>query len=134
MNLLNRRKFISGSALLGAGLALTSWAIPAKSKKMVIHHVFFWLKNPDSVEDRDKLIKGLQSLKKIKSIRRLHIGLPADTEKRPVVENSYQVSELMFFDNLEGQKAYQEDPIHKKFVTNHEHLWEKVVVFDSIDI
>ena len=101
---------------------------------MVIHHVFFWLKNPGSAADRDKLIEGLRTLKKIKTVRHLHIGLPADTEKRDVVENSYQVSELMFFEDIEGQKAYQDDPIHKKFVAEHEHLWEKVVVFDSKDI
>src|SRR5829696_3048801 len=92
---------------IGAGFALSSWVPQAKPTKMLIHHVLFWLKNPSSAQDRDQLVAGLQTLKKIRTVRRLHIGLPADTEKRPVVENSYQVSELMFFDDLAGQKAYQ---------------------------
>ncbi len=101
---------------------------------MLTHHVFFWLKNPASPADRDKLIAGLQTLKKIESIRQIHIGVPADTEKREVVDNSYSVSELMFFDDTAGQKIYQEHPIHKKFVEDCSMLWEKVVVYDSIDV
>lgn len=99
---------------------------------MVVHHVFFWLKNPSSTADRDKLIEGLKTLKKIETIRQLHIGVPASTEKRDVVDNSYSVSELMFFDDVAGQNTYQEHPIHKKFVENCSSLWEKVIVYDAI--
>lgn len=99
---------------------------------MVVHHVFFWLKNPSSTADRDKLIEGLRTLEKIESIRQLHIGVPASTEKRDVVDNSYSVSELMFFDDVAGQNTYQEHPIHKKFVENCSSLWEKVIVYDAI--
>jgi hypothetical protein len=99
-------------------------------KKSIIHHVFFWLKNPSSKEDLDKLLSGLRTLEKIKMIRQLYIGVPAVTEKRDVVENSYHVSELMLFDGLESQKAYQDHPIHKKFVEDCSHLWEKVIVYD----
>ena len=42
--------------------------------KKIIHHVFFTLKNPDSVAERDKLIEGIMSLHKIESIRQLHIA------------------------------------------------------------
>ncbi len=101
---------------------------------MVVHHVFFWLKNPDSREDLNKLLEGLETLRKIETIRKMHIGVPASTEKRDVVDNSYSASELMFFDNVEGQNAYQVHPIHKKFVENYSHLWQKVIVYDSIDV
>ncbi len=106
----------------------------SQNKKQVIHHVFFWLKNPSSKEDLDKLLTGLKTLEKIKKVRKLYIGVPASTEKRDVVDNSYHASELMFFDNLEDQKAYQDDPIHKKFVEDCSHLWEKVIVYDVQDI
>jgi len=131
MSKYNRRKFVAGAALLTA--ALTAQALPAinsKRKNQVVHHVFFWLKNPGSEDDLKKLISGLQTLRKIKAVRKLYIGVPASTEKREVVESSYHVSELMFFDDLAGQAAYQEDPIHKKFVQEYSHLWEKVVVYD----
>jgi len=131
----NRRKFIASTALLGTCLAAT--ALPdfnAADKKGIIHHVFFWLKNPSSQEDLKKLLSGLQTLRKIKTVRKLYIGVPASTEKRDVVDNSYHASELMFFDDLAGQQAYQDDPIHKKFVENCSQLWQKVIVYDSMDV
>ena len=123
------------SAVIAAGLAanaLSSFSGP--EKKGIIHHVFFWLKNPGSKEDLDKLLAGLQTLRKIKVIKKMYIGVPASTEKRDVVESSYQASELMFFDSLADQKSYQDDPIHQKFVADCSHLWEKVVVYDVQDI
>jgi hypothetical protein len=105
-----------------------------ENKKQLVHHVFFWLKNRDSKEDLAKLVAGLQSLKKIETIRKLHVGVPASTEKRDVVDNSYSASELMFFDDLAGQKVYQDHPIHQKFIQDCGHLWEKVIVYDSMDV
>ena len=58
------------------------------------------------------------------------IGVPADTEQRGVVDGSYSASEILFFDDVEGQNAYQVHPIHKQFVADCEHLWERVVVYD----
>ena len=130
----SRRKFLTGASLLTLGAAAT--AVPMEEqkkepKKVLVHHVFFWLKNPASKEDRTKLIEGLRTLEKIETVHHLRIGLPADTEKRPVIDSSYSVSELIFFDDLAGQKIYQDHPIHKKFVEDHSALFEKVVVYDS---
>ena len=131
----SRRSFIGTAALLGTGMAAAALPLPSmESKKWVTHHVFFWLKNPNSKEDRDQLLKGLQTLKEIKTVRELYIGLPAATEQRSVVDSSYSVSELLFFEDLSGQKAYQDDPIHQKFVADCSHLWEKVVVYDSVTL
>lgn len=102
-------------------------------KPKLSHHVFFWLKNPASIEDRNKLIAGLRKLAAINTIRSLQIGVPADTEKRPVVDNSFAVSELMFFDDVEGQNLYQDHPLHKKFIEECSGLWERVVVYDAIE-
>lgn len=104
-----------------------------KDKPQLVHHVFFWLKNPSSTADRDKLLAGVKSLKKIETIKRLHVGIPASTEKRDVIDNSYHVSELMFFDSTEDQKIYQDHPIHQKFIDEHSMLWEKVVVYDVME-
>ena len=102
------------------------------NKKQLTHQVFFWLKNPDSKEDLNRLIAGLKTLEKIETVKKLYIGVPASTEKREVVDASFSVSELMFFDSVEGQNVYQEHPIHKKFVEQCSGLWKKVVVYDSI--
>ena len=129
----SRRYFIMNHLALGAGmLLLPEGAI--KKNKMVIHHVFFWLRQPHSKEDLAKLIAGLQTLKKIKTVKKLHIGIPAATEDRTVVDSSYSASELLFFDDLAGQETYQDHPIHQKFIADCAHLWQKVVVYDSVDI
>jgi hypothetical protein len=102
------------------------------ANNMFIHHVYFWLKNPSSKEDLAKLIEGLEKLSKVKTIKMFHIGKPAPTN-RDVIERSYAVSWLCLFDDAAGQDSYQVDPIHLKFVEECEHLWERVIVYDSID-
>jgi hypothetical protein len=131
----NRRKFIATSAALAAGTAASAMPLTGISanKYPVLHHVFFWLKNPKSIEDRDKLVAGVKTLGKIPIIRELRVGVVASTEKRDVVDNSWAVSELMFFSNVEDQAAYQNHPIHLKFVETCSPLWEKVIVYDAID-
>lgn len=101
---------------------------------MLIHHVFFWLKNPGSAADREALVAGLRGLAEVSIVRSLQIGVPAPTEKRDVVDASFDVSELMIFDNVADQKAYQDDPIHQDFVASHGHLWERVIVYDMVTI
>lgn len=96
----------------------------------IVHHVFFWLKNPESIADRDELISGIRTLQEIETVQVLQVGVVADTEKRAVIEHSWGVSELMFFKDLEGQALYQDHPLHLAFVKNCSHLWEKVMVYD----
>ena len=124
---------IGGAGMVGA-MAGEAQAAAAVVPAKVVHHVFFWLKNPDSTADRDRLIAGLRTLAAIPVIRALHIGVPADTEARDVVDGSYQVSELMFFDSVPDQKAYQDHPIHRKFVADCEPLWRKVTVYDTLRV
>ncbi len=134
MNKSNRRKFIGTAAALAVGTAATAMPLSSMKKKYpVVHHVFFWLKNPDSKEDRDKLVAGVKALSKIPTVRELHVGIVASTEKRDVIDSSWGVSELMFFSDLEGQSTYQTHPIHLEFIKNYSHLWEKVVVYDAVE-
>ncbi len=129
---MDRRDFITTS-VVSLGATATSFAM-TKDKPMLVHHVFFWLKNPDSVEDQKKLVEGVKTLSKIETIRALRVGIPAATEKRPVIDSSYAVSELIFFDDLAGQAIYQEHPIHQKFIADYGHLWDRVIVYDSMDV
>jgi hypothetical protein len=130
-----RRTFVASAVALGASAAATAMPTMQKEdKKQLVHHVYFWLKNRDSKEDLNKLIEGLNTLKKIEQLKLAKIGIPASTEKRDVVDNSYSVSWLNFFDGLQGQSEYQVHPIHLNFVENYKHLWEKVIVYDSSDI
>jgi Stress responsive A/B Barrel Domain len=98
----------------------------------LMHTAYFWLNNPDSAADREALIAGLRTLARVPTVISLHIGTPASTEQREVVDNSFDVSELMWFDDVAGQAAYQVHPIHLEFVKNCSHLWAKVLVRDSL--
>jgi hypothetical protein len=123
-----------GGAGIAAGAPGEAQAAAAVVPAKVLHHVFFWLKDPASTADRDRLVAGLRTLAAIPVVRALHVGVPADTEARDVVDGSYQVSELMFFDTVADQKAYQDHPIHRQFVADCEKLWRKVVVYDTLRV
>ncbi len=101
-------------------------------QNVFVHHVFFWLKEPGNAESKKLLIAGLQKLTAVSSIASFHIGVPAGTE-RSVIDTSYAVSWLLTFDKASDQEQYQIDPIHLDFVKECSPLWEKVVVYDSID-
>lgn len=134
MNKSNRRKFIGTAAVLSVGSIATAMPLTPMNKNYpIVHHVFFWLKNPNSKEDRDLLVAGVKTLKKIPTIREMHVGIVASTEKRDVVDNSWGVSELLFFSDLKGQETYQTHPIHLEFIKNYSHLWEKVIVYDIVE-
>jgi len=127
----SRRTFIAAAATLAA-TNLNAGEPAVQTYPKLIHHVFFWLKNPDSKEDLARLLAGLRTLTKIETVRGAHFGVPASTEKREVVDNSYSASEALFFDDLAGQKTYQDHPVHKQFVADCSHLWERVVVYDAL--
>jgi hypothetical protein len=131
-----RREFITntGKAMVAGGLVtLAENETPIIMENKFIHHVYFWLKNTDSKEDKAKLIEGLKKLSTVKTIKTFHIGQPADTN-RDVIERTYAISWFTMFDNAADQQSYQVDPIHLKFVEECSHLWSKVIVYDSVDV
>lgn len=133
----NRRQFISKTGIAAAAVtglsSFTHMQQTTEKKNSFIHHVFFWLKDPSNMADRDKLVEGLMMLSKVKTIRHFHIGKPAGTN-RDVIERGYAVSWLLFFENDADQASYQSDAIHLKFVKDYAHLWSKVIVYDSVDV
>jgi hypothetical protein len=99
--------------------------------ELFVHHVYFYLKNAGNETDKAKLLEGLNKLAAVPTIRLVHIGTPATTN-RDVIERGYDISWLCFFDNLADQEIYQKHPIHLKFVEDYSALWQKVVVYDSV--
>ena len=131
-----RRFLLTAGAAAGAAALAPITAVSASEVVLpaIRHSVFFWLKNPGSQADRDALIAGLKTLANIETVKGIQIGVPASTEKREVVDNSFDVSEMLLFNDVEGQNSYQSHPIHLKFVKDCEHLWRKVVVYVSIAV
>ena len=133
MKISTRRSFLGKIALVMPFVgSLKSSPIFAQKKGMFIHHVYFWLKNSGNKEDKAKLIEGLKKLSKVNTIKSFYIGQPAAT-RRDVIDSSYDVSWLLFFDNAADQDSYQTDPIHLKFVEECSALWTKVTVYDTIN-
>ena len=129
----SRRSFLGTMALMTPFASLLKPnAIFAQKKGMFIHHVYFWLKNSGNNDDKTRLIEGLKKLSKVKTIKNFYIGQPAAT-RREVIDSSYDVSWLLFFDNAADQDTYQTDPVHLKFVEECSALWTKVTVYDTID-
>jgi plasmid stabilization system protein ParE len=133
----NRRNFLQKimTGLAAAGLVSVSKHVNAKEapmKKVFVHHVFFWLKEPKNPEARRQFEKGLQKLIKVPQIQSSHIGTPVESP-REVVDDSFTYSYMAFFKNKEDQDIYQTHPIHMKFIEDCQHLWQKVVVYDAMD-
>lgn len=99
---------------------------------MFVHHVFFWLKDGLSEADIQKFETGVRSLLSIPSVKFGDVGKPAATN-RPIIERSYSYSLLTVFDNKEGHDAYQPpaSTVHQQFVDQCQHLWERVLIYDS---
>jgi len=132
---ISSRCWLLGIIAFGVPFAslLASNTIFAQKKGMFIHHVYFWLKNSGNKEDKAKLIEGLKKLSKVGTIKSYYIGQPAAT-RREVIDSSYDISWLLFFDNAADQDSYQTDLIHLKFVEECSSLWTKVTVYDSIEV
>jgi hypothetical protein len=104
----------------------------SEDKNVFIHHVFFWLAEPNNKEHKEHLIAGLKKLSGVSNIKRFHIGRPAGT-LRDVIDASYDVSWCLFFSSAADQDNYQSDPIHLRFIAECKHVWKRVLVYDSVD-
>ncbi|MFQ3341812.1 MAG: hypothetical protein ACI9TK_001486 [Flavobacteriaceae bacterium] len=98
-----------------------------------VHSVYFWLKNPKKNEDITLFESAIRKLIYTNPQATLsHIGKPAASEKRAVVDNSFTYFYMMEFPDLEKQNEYQNDATHLLFIEEASHLWNRVLVYDSI--
>lgn len=98
------------------------------------HAVYFWLKDP---ADQEKNTAFERSLEKFLSgsadIKTYHLGKPATTD-RPIIDRSYTYALIVTFDSKAEHDAYQEDSAHKLFIKESEYLWERVQIYDSVNV
>ena len=97
----------------------------------MIHTVFFWM-NEDVDEAGERAFKdALMELEAIPSVKRMFVGPAAATADRDVTDNSFDYSLILWFDDIEGQNAYQVHPIHTAFAEGQGPKFSKVIVYDS---
>ncbi len=121
--------------LLGASLSLPAQAPKPPSAKdalegKFLHHVYFWLNEPDNPKAREEFLTALKKMKAIPTIRQSYIGTPAGTP-RDVVDNTWTFYWLLTFDNREGWQVYNDHPIHDEF-RKKANLWKKIQVYDTL--
>jgi hypothetical protein len=100
--------------------------------KKFAHIVYFWLRKDLSQEERQRFEDSVRSLETIDTLDYYHLGVPASTD-RPVIDRSYDFNLLCLFKNKADHDAYQVDLIHDRFRDDCSHLWEKVVIYDSVE-
>lgn len=117
---------------LSQNITIPSVTVPISNIKgdPFVHAVYFWLKDDISTTDRESFREILESLKKIKSVKKCYVLEPAGTN-RNVVDNSYDFALIMHFKNAEAQENYQVDPKHTAAVEQMSDLIDRFVVYDA---
>ncbi len=138
MKKIKRRNFIgqSAKAVAGTGILAAAACNPVNENHLegqFIHHVFFWLREPVTQAVRSKFEQALKDLVKVETIVDYHLGIPAGTS-RDVIDTSYTYSLLATFKSKADQDVYQTHPIHLRFIEENNMLWERVVVYDTINL
>lgn len=98
------------------------------AKQKMIHQVYFWLH--DVANTQEFLTEAVPMLGRCPTVGKFIAGVPAETEKREVVDHSWQVCCTAFFDSLEDQLAYQKEPLHLEFIEKYSKMWKTVKVYD----
>lgn len=96
---------------------------------MIIHTVFFWLKDDITPAEIVTFEAGARRLLTIKSVVGGYVGKPAGTEPRPIIDRSYDYALIVHCNDLAGHDAYQVDPIHDAF-RELASLWTRVQIYD----
>lgn len=96
---------------------------------MFIHTVYFWAVPDLSDADRKAFEAGLATLPGVPGVVKGYWGVPAAT-RRPVIDASYAYGLTLVFPDRAAQDAYQDHPIHQRFVETCSRYWKRVVVYD----
>ena len=102
-----------------------------KTDPMLVHSVYFFLKETVSDTEKPEFGKSVEALATIESVHAFFLGTPAATPDRPIIEKGYAFGMTILFQSMEDHNIYQDHPIHQAFIRNNKRLWEKVVIYDA---
>lgn len=98
---------------------------------MLLHTVFFWLKDGLLENDKEIFLQEVTRLGEINSVENFYLGSPANTPKRDVIEDTYDFAITVFLKDMIAHDQYQVDQIHLDFIEKCKGYWEKVVIYDA---
>jgi hypothetical protein len=128
---------VFGAAL--AGLALCAAAAPAREEPKsapLVHCVIFRMKKDAPADAVDQVIADCHKmLAKIRSVRAVKAGRPAQTGTDEKLKKPFDVGLLVLCDDAAGLRAYIDDPLHKEFVAKYGKYFDmqQLQVFDFED-
>ena len=99
---------------------------------MLVHSVYFWLRSDLGSDDQEKFWSKVRSLVAIDGVRHGWVGIPAETEDRPIIDKSYTCALVLVFDDLAGHDSYQTDPVHDDFRNGCAGFWSKIQIYDAV--
>jgi hypothetical protein len=99
---------------------------------MIIHNVYFWLKQGLTAEQRATFEAELQLLAKIPYLAQASVGRPAPTEERPVTDHSFDYTSSLQFKTMADHEHYQSGcEHHQRFVEICKPMFDRVLVYDN---
>jgi hypothetical protein len=98
---------------------------------MFIHSALFWLRKDLTPAQRDLFAAEVRLLAEIPYLESGFVGTPAQTERRPVADHSFDFATSLHFKSLEDHAFYQTQcEHHARFVAACRSFWERVVIHD----
>ncbi len=97
---------------------------------MLVHTVYFWLKEGLSDEQLADFRTRLAKLGAIDAVEAFYWGTPAATADRSVIDKSFDYSITVVVRDVAAHDRYQEDPVHRDFVEHCAPRFERIVVYD----
>lgn len=98
---------------------------------MLVHTVFFYLRDDLTDTQRTAFRAGVESLKGIDAAAAVYVGAPANTAPRPVVDTGYDVGLTVIVEDVAAHDVYQDHAIHHAFVNEFKTYWERVQIYDA---
>ena len=98
---------------------------------MLVHTVLFWLKEDLDDAQRSAFHEALEALSGTAAAAKVYIGTPAETPKRPTIDDTYDFCLTVLLQDMEAHDAYQLDPLHTAFLEKNRLLWKRVQIYDA---
>ena len=102
---------------------------------MFHHTVHFWLKPGTGDAQRSEFEAGLRALADSPNVATVSARKPAGTP-REVVDNTYDYQLFIQFKDQAAHDAYQsaDDAAHQRFIASFKPLFDRVVIYDSLEV
>ena len=96
-------------------LSLTSFNAQAANARsgQVTHVMLSWLKRPGNVDDRNVLMRGLRTLRRVRGVNDVRVGRPLPVDP-PGLEQSFDLGVVVIFRDREALEKFEHDPRRRR--------------------